>query len=67
MPMSRCLKNDMRKAIKPASGTSNPGQGNGDAGGGSVKQYTSGKVKNSAPKYPQSDPATAKYGKSGMK
>ena len=62
MPMSRCLKNDMRSAKGPVAGTSTP-----KGSGSSSKQYKQTGPKYSGPNYPQADPSTAKYGKTGLK
>lgn len=72
--MSRCLKNDMRSARKPASTPNNMGKSLGPAkvdsssGGGSKnKQYNFKKGPGALnPNYPQPD-QNAKYGKTGLK
>lgn len=65
MPMSRCLKNDMRSDKSPKAGTKQPQGSNSDAPG-TTRQFKQSGKKYSGPNYPKPD-QNAKYGKTSLK
>ena len=54
MPLSRCLKNELRQAKGPGAGTKAP-QGTNSDSPGTTRQYKHTGKKYSGPNYPQKD------------